>query len=56
MVDKTRDRFISKLNVARKQLETAGPIHRKDLLRQIKRMEKELRMYDAFHKAATVRG
>lgn len=56
MCDKTRNNFVAKLNVAREELKTAGPIHRKDLLRHIRRMERELRDYDRFHKEAEMRG
>lgn len=52
MKDRVRGEFIAKLNEARRQHKTAGCIRRKDLGRQICRMEKELRMYDKFHEAA----
>ena len=38
----------------KKELLTAGPIHRKDLSRQVKRLEKELRAYIGYQKAARV--
>ena len=48
-IDHQRDSFVAKLEKARGELETAGVIHKRDLQRQIKRMERELRVYDRFH-------
>lgn len=50
MADAIRAAYVAKLNAAKKELKTAGPIHRKDLTRHIKRMERELYDYDRFHK------
>lgn len=36
----------------RKQARTCGPIHRRDLMKHIRRMERELRDYDRFQQAA----
>lgn len=47
--DRQRDLYVAKLNEARRELETAGVIHKRDLQRQIKRMERELYDYDRFH-------
>ena len=47
--DRQRDLFVAKLNEAKRELATAGCIHKKDLQRQIKRMERELSDYDRFH-------
>lgn len=47
--DRQRDLYVAKLNEARRELETAGAIHKRDLQRQIKRMERELYDYDRFH-------
>lgn len=52
MADAMREAYVKKLNAARNELKTAGPIHRKDLTRHIRRMERELRDYDRFHKEA----
>lgn len=46
----SRDEHIAKITKAKAELETAGPIHRKDLIRYIKRMEKELRIFDRYHR------
>lgn len=56
MVDAVRANFVIKLNAARKELKTAGPIHRKDLTRHIRRMERELYDYDRFHKGGDSNG
>lgn len=45
-----RSVFVKKIREAKAQLETAGAIHKKDLLRNIRRMEKELKIYDSYHK------
>ena len=36
--------YDKKLLAARKELQTAGPIHRRDLLRQIRRLQRKRRM------------
>ena len=36
----------------KQEMLTAGPIHKKDLSRQVKRLEKELRAYIGYQKAA----
>ena len=46
----SRDEHIAKIRAAKAELKTAGPIHRKDLIRYIRRMEKELRIYDSYHR------
>ena len=56
MVSATRHNFLIQLNAARRELKTAGPIHRKDLTRCIKRMERELFDYDRFHKGGDSNG
>jgi len=38
------------IRAAKQELKTAGPHHRRDLLKHIHRMEKELRIYIAYHK------
>ena len=56
MANAVRDAFVERLNCARRELRTAGPIHRKDLTRCIKRMERELFDYDRFHKGGDSNG
>lgn len=48
-IDHQRDAFVAKLEKAHRELETAGAIRKRDLQRQIKRMERELYDYDRFH-------
>ena len=40
----------AKIRAAKAELLTAGPIHARDLRKHIRRMEKELRIYIAYHK------
>lgn len=49
-----REQHIQKIMDAKQQLKTAGPHHRKDLLKHIHRMEKELMIYDKYRRAARV--
>ena len=56
MVDRIREEYAAKLNAAREELKTAGPIHRRDLIKHIRRMEHELRDYDRFHKGGDSNG
>lgn len=46
--------YKAKLKAAKSELLTAGPIHAKDLRRQIHRMEKELRTYIRYQKQARI--
>jgi hypothetical protein len=41
-----RQEHIQKIRKAKAELKTAGKIHRKDLIRYIHRLEKELATYD----------
>ena len=45
-----RDELVSKIRNAKAELPTAGVIHRRDLLKHIHRMEKELKIYDYYHR------
>lgn len=46
-----RSEHVRKIRETRKQIETAGFIHKKDLKRQLHRLQKELTIYDKFHAA-----
>ena len=48
----TRDELIQKIDAAKREMEHAGPIHRRDLAKHIRRMEKELRFFDFSHRQA----
>lgn len=44
----------ARIRAAKAELLTAGPIHAKDLRRQIHRMEKELRLYIRYQKQTRI--
>jgi hypothetical protein len=46
----SREEHVEKIMKAKAEMKTAGAIHRKDLSRYIRRMEKELREYDRLHR------
>lgn len=48
----SREEHIHKINSAKAELKTAGPKHKRDLLKHIKRMQREIREYDRFHAEA----
>lgn len=48
----TRDELIQKIEAAKREMEHSGPIHRRDLYKHIRRLEKELRIYDNYHRHA----
>ena len=56
MADRIREEYVAKLNAARQEVETAGIFHRRDLTKHIRRMERELRDYDRFHKGGDSNG
>ena len=56
MADRIREEYVAKLNASRQELETAGIFHRRDLIKHIRRMERELRDYDRFHKGGDSNG
>ena len=45
-----RDNHIRKIRKAKADLKTAGPVHRRDLIKYIRRMEKELLIYERYHR------
>ena len=47
-----REVLVQKIAQAKKDLKTVGVIHRRDLQKHIHRMERELRDYDRFQRAA----
>ena len=46
----TRSELIHKIITAEEQLSKAGKIHRRDLLKHISRMKRELNTYDYYQK------
>lgn len=47
----TRDELIEKIDITKKAIMFAGPVHRRDLRKHLKRMLAQLRQYDAFQAA-----
>ena len=56
MADKVREAHIEKIRSAIQEMKTAGPCHKRDLAKSIKRMKKELIIYDKYHNQAVMRG
>lgn len=48
----TRNELAKRIKEEKKEAQTAGLIHRRDLYKHIKRMERELRDYDRFQAMA----
>lgn len=48
----TREQLADKIRRAKRELETAGPVHKRDLGKHLKRMQAQLRQYDAYQAAA----
>ena len=51
-----RDELAEKIRQTEVAITWAGPIHRRDLEKHLRRMKKELRKYDRFQKAAKEAG
>ena len=51
-----RQNHLSAIRAAKEELKTAGPHHRRDLMKHIHRMQKELKIYDALHRRAAQKG
>ena len=45
-----REEHVAKINKAKRELKTAGKYHKQDLLRFIRRAEKELQIYDKYQR------
>jgi hypothetical protein len=52
MAETMREQHKAAIRAAKEQLKTAGPHHRRDLLKHIHRMQKELTIYDKYQQAA----
>lgn len=50
MAETMKDNQIAAIRTAKEELKTAGRYHKRDLLKHIHRMEKELRDYDRFQR------
>ena len=51
----TREQLVEKIMQTRQEIKTAGPVHRRDLRKHLKRMLAQLAQYDRFQ-AATRQG
>ena len=47
----TRDELIERIEMTRKEIQFAGPVHRRDLRKHLKRMLAQLAQYDLFQAA-----
>ena len=50
--DPIRAAYVADIACAKEEASKAGCIHKRDLMKHIRRMEKELRHYDRFHREA----
>ena len=50
-----RETLRREIERAREEMKTAGPIHRRDLQKHIKRMETQLKVYDRYRRKAAIR-
>lgn len=48
----TRAELQDKIRKTREEMKTAGPVHRRDLGRHLRRLEAQLKQYDRFRKGA----
>lgn len=48
----TRDELIERIEMTKKAIMFAGPVHRRDLRKHLKRMLAQLAQYDRFQEAA----
>lgn len=53
-MDKRREEHVGKIRAVRVELAKAGPIHRRDLRRHLRRLQSELRAYDRYRKGRGV--
>lgn len=49
-----REQQKARIYAAKEELKTAGPRHRRDLLKHIHRMQKELLIYDRYQQQARI--
>lgn len=52
MQNENREQLVEKIMQTKQEMKTAGPIHRKDLRKHIKRMTAQLAQYDRFQAEA----
>lgn len=47
-----RDQLVEKIMQTKREIKTAGPVHRRDLRKHLKRMLAQLKQYDEFQVGA----
>ena len=52
----TRDEMIEKIDITKKEIMFAGPVHRRDLEKHLRKLKRELRDYDRFQREAREAG
>ena len=52
MAQMTREQMLEKIERTKAEIKTAGPIHRRDLLKHLKRMQGQIAQYDLYQRAA----
>ena len=55
MQNENRDQLIERIEMTKKAIQFAGPVHRRDLRKHLKRMLAQLAQYDGFQAAAQQR-
>ena len=48
----TRDQLMDKIMQTKREIKTAGPVHRRDLRKHLKRMLAQVAQYDRYQEAA----
>ena len=48
----TREQMMDKIEQTRREIKTAGPVHRRDLRKHLKRMLAQVAQYDRYQAAA----
>lgn len=48
-MDKQRDAHVARIKAVQEEMNTAGAIHKRDLRRQLARLQRELLAYDRYH-------
>jgi len=51
-IPQTREELVALIDQRRSEMTSAGRFHRRDLAKNIKRLERELRDYDRYHREA----
>ena len=52
MTNENREQLIERIEMTKKAIQFAGPVHRRDLRKHLKRMLAQLAQYDGYQEAA----